>query len=129
ETLARFPRGIGFRILANQLFERLPRGGVVAHVALRECDVEQRLGSLAALRPLEEQAPLRRDRCAVIAPRVLRVAEPVLRRRGERALRPGLDEAAEGGDRRLVLAALELVERAVVRALLGRGVRRAARRG
>ena len=68
---------------------------------------------------VQQQLALRRDRTAIVASRVLRIAEPVLRRRGEGALRIGLDEGAEAGDRTLVVAALELVERSVVGALLG----------
>ena len=68
---------------------------------------------------LLQQLPLRGDRTAIIAPRVLRIADPVLRRRRERAARIRLDERAERGDRARVIAALELVERSVVGTLLG----------
>ncbi len=99
--------------------------------ACADRDVEQCVGRLAAVGKLLQQLALRGDRALVIAPRVLRIADPVLRRRRERAARIRLDESVETGDCAGVVAALELVERAVVRALLGdafRGISRGRRR-
>ena len=71
-----------------------------------------------------DELPLRGDRAAEILLRVLRVADPVLRGRRERALRIRLDERLEAGDRGAVAAGLELVERGVVGTLLVGGRRR-----
>ena len=102
--------------------------GAVAHLGLRGRDVEERVGHLRAVRPQLDQLPLRRDRGAIVLARELRVADPVLRRRCERAARVGLDERLEAGDGAGVVAALELVERAVVGTLLAGGRGRPAAR-
>src|SRR6185437_7612948 len=127
EALPCARRGVGLRIPGNELFERSASGRVVAHVGLRGSDVEQGVGRLAAVGELLQQLALRGDRALVIASRVLRIADPVLRRRRERAARIRLQESVESRDGAGVVAALELVERAVVRALLGDAFRRISR--
>ena len=59
----------------------------LAQFRLRRADVEQRIGHLLAVRVGGDQLPLRGDGRAVVAARVLRVADPVLRRRRQRAAR------------------------------------------
>ena len=79
ESLARVSRPRTSE-LCDQLLERLARGRVVAHVRLRGCNVEQCVRRLVAVRVFLQQLALRDDRPAIVATRVLRVADPVLRR-------------------------------------------------
>src|SRR4029453_2771412 len=81
EALARLLRRFGLRILRDQLFERTARGGVVVQIGLRRCDVEERIRHLVARRIDRDQRALRGDRRAKILARVVRVADPILRRR------------------------------------------------
>ena len=96
---------------------------------MRRRNVQQRIGNLGARWIVGDQQTLRGDRRAIVLAGVLRVADPILRGRRERALRIIFDEAREIRDGPAIIAALELVERGVVRALLhGRVARRSHRR-
>ena len=102
--------------------------GTPGHVRLRRRDVEQCVGCLAAVGKVLQQLALRDDRRTIVAARVLRIANPVLRRRRERAARIRFDERRKAADRTLVVTAFEKIECGVVRALLGHAVGRIASR-
>src|SRR5438477_8758882 len=129
EPLLRLDGSFGLRIFRDQLFEGAPRGGVVVQIRLCRCDIEERIRDLGARGIRRDQRALRGDRCAIVLARVVRIAHPVLCRRGERALRIILYEGREVGDRAHVVAALELIERSVIGALLGGGIAYGTRRG
>src|SRR5512136_357578 len=101
-------------MLGDELLQRLARPGGIAELELAAADVEQRVGHLLAVRIARNQLALRGDRAAEILLRKLGVADPVLRRRRERALRVRLDEGLEPADRRGIVATLELLERGIV---------------
>ena len=118
EALPRLDRGLGLRVLRDQLLERAPRRRAVAQLELAGGDVEQRVRHFRIAGKCGDELPLRGDRRAIVLQRELRIADPVIGRRRERALAVVLDEGIEARDGRGVVAGLELIERDVVGALL-----------
>src|SRR5256712_11119661 len=106
-------------IFLDEGAQRLARGGALPQLTLGARDVEQRIGRLGILRPELDHLLLGRDGGLVIAHRVVRVADPVLRRGQELAAREIGHEILEAGDGELVVAELELVERQLVRLFFG----------
>src|SRR6202011_1380673 len=114
--------GLRRRILGDDLLERLFCAAVVAELDLSARDVEQRVGYFLAVGERGEQLALGRDGGTKILLCVLCVSGPIHRRRRQRASRIGARERLEACRRRRIIAALELIERGIVRALLGANV-------
>src|SRR2546422_5568119 len=112
--LGRRARGI----LLDERAQRLARGAALPQLRLGASDVEQRVGRLGILGPELDHPLLGGDRGLVVAHGIVGVADPVLRRGHELAARETGHEVLEVGDRELVVAELELVERRLVRLLL-----------
>src|SRR5262245_48708565 len=106
-------------VLLDERAQRVARGARLPDLGLRARDVEHRVGRLGILGPQPYDLLLRGDRRLVVAHRVIGVADPVLRRGHQLAAREVRHEILEAGDRELVVAQLELVERRLVRLLLG----------
>ena len=118
--LRRRPRTCGYFWIRS--LEGAARRRPVAELELARRDVEQRVGHLLAVRKGGDQLALRGNGRAVVLLRELRIADPVLRRRRERALWIRLDEGAEASDRRRVVGGPELIVCGVVTTLLVRDV-------
>ena len=95
----------------------LRRGLGVLELGLAVGDGEHRLGRARAVGGARDQAAEGRDRLLVVAPRVLRVAEPEQRRLAIAAVRKALQQAAEAGRGAVELAAPKAREGLVVAAL------------
>src|SRR5438552_14158228 len=110
------------RILGDDFLERLSCAAVVAELDLSARDVEQRIGHFLAVGERGEQLALGLDGGTKIFLRVLCVSGPIHRRRRQRTSRIAARESLEARRRRRIIATLELVERGVIRALLGGNV-------
>src|SRR5882762_1620709 len=106
-------------ILFHERAQRLAGRRALPQLRLGARDVEHRIGRLGIVRPELDHLLLGRDGGLVVAHRVVGVADPVLRRGQELAGREIGHEILEAGDRELVVAELELVERQLVGLLLG----------
>src|SRR5258706_6686046 len=109
------------RILLHERAQRLAGRRALSELRLGAGDVEQRVGRLRVVGPELDHFLLGCDGGLVVAHRVVGVADPVLRRGQELAAREIGHEILEAGDGELVVAELELVERQLVRLLLGGG--------
>src|SRR5690606_23404837 len=111
------------RVALEKAVEGLARLGPLAELDLAARDVEHRVGHRGAVGPGRDELLLARDSRAVIAQVVLRVARPVLRAVGERAVGIAGHEllaARAGGG---VVADAALLLRRLAGALLGVGRR------
>ncbi len=105
---------------ALQLGQRRARAARVAGLDLRIGDRQHRLGHARVLRRSGDELAQRGDRRRMVAPAVLRVAEPEACAVGVAAARVALQEGAQRAGRRGEVAAAQGRHRALVVALLGR---------
>src|SRR6187397_1438069 len=105
QPLASCLRGFRLGIRLEQVVDRLARGLGVLELGLAVGDSEHRLGRARALGRARDEAAEGRDRLLVVAPRVLRVAEPEQRRLAVAAVREALQQAAEAARGAVELAA------------------------
>src|SRR3989475_12994761 len=118
ETLLGLLRGRARGLLLDERAQRVARGAALPPLRPGARDIYQHVRRLGILGPELDHPLLGGDRGLVVAHGIVGVADPVLRRGHELAARETGHEVLEVGDRELVVAELELVERRLVRLLL-----------
>src|SRR5262245_6351196 len=124
---ARLFGGVAVREVTKELVPDLPCVGLLVLRAIRETQTEESLGSVLPVRGEIDRLPVSERRALEVARRVVRLADPELRRRDERVRRIRLDELLEI-QHGLTLLALVPVVHPTVEQRTGRAGRGRARR-